>query len=156
MTAIPPVGNAMPSVVSQATPASTAAPAAGDQLQALFEGLDFAELQSQFFAGPETLGALNAQGNATLRDYLGRLKQARAETSAFTSRVNKDESDFEAGDAGGPLHGGPAREPFKRESSTQKDMARFLEFLRLEAETAYVGKLVLLTASAMGNLIKGQ
>jgi hypothetical protein len=156
MTSIPPVGDAMPAAVFQTTPASTGAPAAGDQLQSLFEGLDFAEIQGQFFAGPETLGALGAEGNARLRDFLGRLKKARTETSVFMGNLNKQGSDPEAEDGVVLVHGGPAREPFKRESSTQEEIGKFLEFLHLEADTAYVSKLVILTASAMGNLIKGQ
>src|SRR5215475_7376200 len=136
MVAIPPVGAAMPPVVSQAAPAATGASAAGDQLQALFQGLNFAELEGQFFSGPELLGALGAQGNATLRDFLSRLKKADASLKAVKSKMSNPEAgNAEAGDTAAPLHGGPAREPFEREGST-RSVAKAVEMMEQTAEFA--------------------
>jgi hypothetical protein len=161
----------MPPVVSEAMPAAAGTPAAGDQLQALFEGLNFAELQSQFFSGPETLGALGAQGNATLRDFLGRLKKANADIADIKARnSNKSNGSYPgAEEAEAPLHGGPAREPFDHKGlspetakiieKTEKGIElakKYMEISSTLAQVDVVSSLVKQTAAAFNNLTKGQ
>jgi hypothetical protein len=152
-------------VVSDATPAAAGAPAAGDQLQALFEGLNFAELQSQFFSGPETLGALGAQGNATLRDFLGRLKKTDEDFKSRNIKSNESNGSdpgTEGPEAEAPLHGGPAREPFEHKGLSPetarviKLMKKNMEISGTLAEVQVVSSLVKQTARSIGDLIKGQ
>jgi hypothetical protein len=175
MTAIPPIGASMPPVVSEA--AAAGAPAAGDQLQALLEGLDFTGLQSQFFSSPELLGALGAQGNATLREFLGRLKKADANFKAFKSKMhnpdanNAEGADTKAADTAADtvalLHGGPAREPFERGDSPHmllseikkkmiQRIAEDVENTEAASDAQYIGTVAVRMAKAFGELIKGQ
>jgi hypothetical protein len=153
----------MPPVASEAAPAAAGTPSAGDQVQALFKDLNFAELQSQLFAGPETLGALGAQGNAALRNFLGRLKTAEADVKIRESNGSHPETE----QPGLPLHGGPAREPFERGGSPRgtdeeirgvsNKVAEFvIEQARLQAEVSVVGSLVIGTTRSINELIKGQ
>jgi hypothetical protein len=152
----------MPPAVSEA--ASPGASAAGDEIQALLEGLNFAEIEGQFASGPELLGALGAQGNATLRDFLGRLKGFGGGKSEASGKGKidpaGDRTTDEDEDTGRPLHGGPAREPFKRAGGISRDVAEIVDWSaeqdRLRLEAQFVGKIVLQTARSVGDLIKGQ
>jgi hypothetical protein len=174
----------MPPVVSEATPVAAGATDSGDQLQALFEGLNFAELEGQFASNPELLGALGAEGNRMLRDFLGRLKKADAEDKVFESYLKNKGSDAEAGDAGTLFHPGPVQEPFVRggdpysvfggasheqvrgrtmeetsqrvRDGTRKLMALAVESSRLHAESTFVVKAATGLAKALGELTKGQ
>src|SRR5262245_18825087 len=107
MSFIPPLGASPPPVLSEATPAAPGRQDSPGDMQALFESLDYSKLQSEFTSNSEVMGALGAQGTATLRDFLTRLKKANNRVESYGGK----ESNPEAGDAAAPLHGGPAREP---------------------------------------------
>jgi hypothetical protein len=158
-------------MASEAPSAAAGAPAAADQFEALFEGLNFAEIDGQFFSGPELLGALGTQGNAMLRDFLGRLKKSDARVKAYMEKKN----DPEGGTASAPLHGGPAREPFNggvkpfsggvkpahdRGSDAiekmRQEMHEIVDFQRTLAEEHYVASIVGGVTKSVSELIKGQ
>ncbi len=113
MTFVPPVG-AVPAsgALTGATPVAADLPAQDKNIQAVFDGVNYADLQGELISGAEFLGPV---GSTVLRDFLDRAKKAA---------VNSNESKRHETKTGGIevlTPGGPASSPLQQTDSHGAD-----------------------------------